>query len=350
MEIFIPHLKDRNIYMDEIISFSDCNYTFGDFKEYKSSYAIVNIQFPEAIFNWNVPTAEQLKDLEKEIIMWKKYSKLVYTLNDIESHYNVENKFNDLFKLIHKYADGVIHLGNYSYTNYKNLFTANCKHTVIYHPLYESLTKDFKTASFEHKFQLDFKDKYVVSVIGEVRSLEEIKLIFKIFKNIPIKDKFLVVPNMLTFTNLPPFFPYRFRNIYRRVKEFVFCYPLKRSQYFFGYKFLEYDYMVDLVKNSSLMIIPRIKNLNSGNLYLGISFDKPMIIPKGGNQTEIAELFNFPVLDLEKNNFKEVINSLLLLSNSAFFTSKEYLEMKEQFKASTIALQYDTFFNNLINN
>ena len=349
MEVFVPHLKDRNIYLDEIIYYSDCEFIFGDFNEYKNSNNIVNIQFPEAIFNWVVPTNEQLNDLEQKILMWKKHSKIVYTLNDIKSHYDKENKFADLFKLIQKHVDAVIHLGNYSLNKYKSIFSLNSKHTVIYHPLYDSLITDFRANNFEERFQLNLDEKYVVSVIGDIRSIEEVKLIFKIFKKIPHKNKFLVVPNMFAFMYLPTFFPYRFRSIYKKIEEFLFCFPLRKSQYFFGFKFMDYSYMVDLIEKSSLMIVPRIRNLNSGNFFLGLTFDKPMIVPRGGNQTEVAELFNFPLLDLKKENYKEIINASLALERGSFFKTKDYLEKKKKFKAEVIASLYDKFFHELIN-
>ena len=349
MEVFVPHLKDRNIYLDEIISFSNCNFVFGNFTEYKSSYPIVNIQFPEAIFDWIATIAEQLKEFEKKILLSKKHSKLVFTLNDMQSHYDVENNFADLFKLIRRHVDGVIHLGNYSLQKYKHLFSPSCTHAVIYHPLYESLINDFEASDFQVKFQLDLNNKFIVSVIGSVRSIEEVKLIFKIFRKIPHKNKFLVVPNMYLFRRLPAFVPYRFRKVYRKIEEKIFCFPLRKSQYFFGFKFLDYKYMVDLVQNSSLILIPRIRNLNSGNLYLGITFDKPMIIPKVGNLSEVADFFGFPILDLEKKITKEIIKSQLNLEESSFFVTNDYLEKKKQFKASVIAKQYDAFFYKLIN-
>ena len=348
MEVFIPHQNVNNIYLEEIIRYSNCDFIFGNLNEYKSSFKIVNIHFPEAIFNWNRPTDEQLEGLEKKILIWKKHSKVIYTLNDIESHYNQNNQFDALFKLIQKYADGVIHLGEYSLNKYKNLFSNNCIHTVINHPLYESLKENLSMDSFQDKYHLDFKNKYVVSVIGEIRSKEEVKLIFKIFSKIPLKNKFLVVPNMLSYRSLPKFFPYRFRKSYRKIQDFLFSFPLLKNQYFFSFKFVDYKYMVDLVNESSLMIVPRNKNLNSGNLYLALSFDKPVIIPKSGNQTEVAKLFNLPVLDLESKNYKEVIDAMVLDENP-FFKAADYLEKKERFKPQTIAVQYDTFFYKLIN-
>jgi len=319
MNVFIPHHKVLNIYFDEINKYASCKYVYGVLDDYKSIYKIVNIQFPEAIFSFRAPSKEQLIDLEEKILIWKKKSKIVLTINDIESHYDKERKFSTLFKLLYKYADGVIHFGNYSLNKYKSVFPEECQHKLINHPLYDSLLNGKEVFDFQDKFKIDFQDKYVVSAIGSFRSIEEVRLLFKIFRKIPVKNKFLVVPNMLQLLNPKYFRPYRFRNIYKYIYEKIICFPLKKEQYFFDHRFLEYGYMVDLVSNSSLMIIPRINNLNSGNLFLGLTFNKPMVIPKIGNLTEVAEYFNFPTLDLEKRNYNEVLLKLLDENRGKYF-------------------------------
>lgn len=349
MKVFVPHKKDRNVYFNEIIIFSKCDFTFGNFKDYNSSYEIVNIQFPEAIFDMVLPTKHQIEELETHLLLWKKHSKIVFTLNDAKSHYDIENKYNDLFSLLQKHVSGVIHLGNYSLENYSQYFSRDCKHVVIFHPLYESLLVNYKSENIENKFTLDFQHKYVVSVIGAIRSMEEVRLIFKIFKHIPKKNKLLIVPNMFQFVEKPDYIPYRFRKIYSYLAEKIFCFPLKRNHYFFGYKFIEYEYMIDLVQKSSLIIIPRIKNLNSGNLFLGLTFDKPMIISKIGNLTEVATFFNLPVIDLEKKNFKQEINKTLELINKDIYFDNEYIDKKKKFSPKIIAAEYDTFFKSLAN-
>ncbi|MES2239801.1 MAG: hypothetical protein V4497_06010 [Bacteroidota bacterium] len=335
--------------MDEIIFYSKYNFFFGNYTEYNNSYEIINIQFPEAIFDWKEPSQKQLKDLEENLIFWKKKSKIVFTMNDLKNHYDENNKFLELFKLVHRYADGVIHLGKYSYENYKCLFSFYCKHTVIYHPLYDTLLENFENNDFQKKFQINLDKKYVVAVIGAIRSFEEARLMLKVFKNIPRKNKILVVPQMIQFTNLPSFWPYRYRRLYKIVAEFVFCFPLLKKQYFFGFKFVEYSLIVDLLKRTDLMIIPRIRNLNSGNLFLGLTFDIPMIIPKVGNLTEIATLFDFPTLNLKEMNMKEVISHQVGLKSNYLVQKGDYIEKKKKFSASIIAKQYDDFFNIMIN-
>ena len=349
MKVFIPHKKDRNVYFDEIINFSKCQFIYGDFKNFNLDYDVVNIQFPEAIFNWSAPTEAELEDLEKELLIWKKYSKIVLTLNDAKSHYDLENKYNDLFTLIQKNVDGVIHLGNYSLENYSQCFSKGCKQVVIFHPLYESLLSNYKTQNIENKFSVDFESKFVVVAIGAIRSIEEFKLILKMFKNIPNKNKLLIVPNQFNFAKRPDYIPYRFRKIYTYLIHKYYCFPLIKSQYFFGYKFIDYEFMVDLVEKSSLILIPRIKNLNSGNLFLGLTFDKPMIIPKIGNLSEVATFFNLPVIDLSKKNFKQEINKTLELINKDHYFENEYINKKKKFSPTIIAAEYDTFFKSITN-
>lgn len=337
-----------NIYFDEINKYSTFKYLYGVLEDYKPIYEIVNIQFPEAIFSFAAPSKEQLDDLEVEILKWKRKSKIVLTLNDIESHYDKEHKFSALFKLLYKYADGVIHYGNYSLIKYKSVFPEECQHTLINHPLYDSLLNDKEVFDFQDKFKIDFQDKYVVSAIGCFRSIEEVRLLFKVFRKIPVKNKFLIVPNMVQLVNPKCFRPYRFRKLYKYVSEKIICFPLRKEQYFLANKFLEYGYMVDLVKNSSLMIIPRIKNLNSGNLFLGLTFNKPMVIPKIGNLTEVAEYFNFPTLDLEFRNYDEVLSIVTDKKINMIFESDEYNLKKEQFHPKKISQEYERFFKILI--
>lgn len=348
MNVFVPHKKDANIYLDEIMAFSKNNFVFGDYTENDTSFKIINIHFPDAIFDWKLPNSELLEALELQFQKWKQNAKIVYTLNDFTTHYDKYDEFSVLFKMVHKYADGVIHLGKYSLDNYSRFFSKNCLHTVIYHPLYDSLTK-LNSKDIQALIPVDLKDKYIVSVIGNIRSIEEMRLIIKIFKKLPIKNKILIVPRMLRFVSLPKYCPYRFRNVYKFLFVRIHTFPLSDKQYFFNDKFLDYPFITDLVKRSSLMIIPRIRNLNSGNLFLGLTFDKPMIMPAVGNLTEIGNLFKFPSFDLKKNNLNEVIHYIVNSKKADIFGTEEYISNKKLFHPREIARQYDDFFNLLLN-
>lgn len=349
MNVFVPHKKDFNIYFDEIINNSRSNFIFGGLDDYNPKYEIVNIQFPELIFNWKPPTKSQLEVLESNIIIWRDKSKLVYTLNDSKSHYDEKGEFDSLFKLIQKYADGVIHLGNFSLRSFKHLYTKECQHKVIHHPLYTSLLK-IDTINIEKEINLKFKDRFIVSVIGNVRSIEEVKFIFKSFRKIPQKNKLLIVPKMFYLLNLPRGFPYRFRKMYWYLIEKYYTFPLKKNQYYYGFNFISYPLMVDLLKKTDLILVPRLKNLNSGILYLGLTFDKPIFIAGIGNTTEIMKHFNLPYLDLVRKNFKKILSKETYNIIIQKLKSLEYLEKKKEFYPEKIAQDYESFFYSLINN
>ncbi|WP_026714566.1 hypothetical protein [Flavobacterium daejeonense] len=348
MKVLVPHQKDQNIYLDEIIKYSESEFVFGNFKDFNSSFDIVNIQFPEAIFDWKVPTQTELNELESQIRIWKMSSKIVYTMNDFKKHYDKKENFDNLFSLIHKNADAVIHLGNYSMQHCQKMFSEDCIHTIIHHPLYSSLLESGKRENIEEIYKIDLENKFVVSVIGGIRSKEEMKLIFKIFKKIPVKNKFLVVPRMFQFLEIPDYIPYRFRKKYRKLMESLYCLSLSKKQYYFNSLFLDYSYLINLVDRSSVIIIPRVRNLNSGNLFLGLTFDKPMVIPGIGNLTEEADNFGLPVFDIINNSYEDVINKVLELEHNSYFQTKQFQDKKKEYQPEKIAMKYDSFFKSLI--
>ena len=349
--VFIPHLQDKNRYLDEINIYSKSTFIYGNYKEYKKHYSIVNIQFPEAIFDWKLPTKKQLLELECYFVQWKKHSKIVYTMNDLKKHGSKEPMFDKLFQLVHKYADGVIHLGNFSLKEYSSLFSDKCQHKVIYHPIYASLAMDdFKTLDLQRIIPFDLNEKYIVSAIGSIRSKKEMRLILKIFKNIAIKNKVLIVPRMNQFATIPKFIPYRYRKLYRNIADKINFYSIRSEEYFIGNGFLEYDYLVDLVKKSNLLIIPRVDNLNSGNLFLGLTFDKEMVVPSVGNLTEILTLFKVPSFDFKKINKRTVNEFILSITNKPYDESIGYEQNKNKFQPSAIAAEHDVFFKFLIEN
>lgn len=347
MKVFVPHQKDRNIYLDEIIKYSESEFVFGNFKEFDSSFDIVNIQFPEAIFDWKQPSLQELSDLELCFLEWKKHSKIVYTMNDFQSHYDDNKDFECLFQLVYKYSSAVIHLGNFSMQEYKKYFLPECLHTVIFHPLYESLLSQ-ETNKINKIIPMNLEDKFIISVVGRIRSKEEMKLIFKIFRKLPLKNKFLIVPRMFQFIEIPDYIPNRFRKIYRKILEGFYCLTLSKKQYYFNSRFIDYSYLIDLVKRSSIMIIPRVRNLNSGNLFLGLTFDKPMLIPGIGNLVEVANDFGLPVFDIVNDSYKSVIHKVLELEHNSYFKTKQFQDKKKEYKPEKIAMKYDSFFKSLV--
>lgn len=347
--VFIPHLQDKNRYLDEIITYSKATFIYGNYKEYKNHYSIVNIQFPEAIFDWKMPTQEQLLELEDYFVQWKKHSKIVYTMNDLKEHCSDDIMFDKLFELVHKYADGVVHMGNFSLKEYASLFSQKCQHIVIYHPIYVSLAReDFKTSDVQKIIPVKLNGKYIVSVIGSIRSKKEMKLVLNIFKNIKTINKVLILPRVSQLGAVPKWLPCRFRKLYRNMATKISFYSIKGSEYYVANHFLEYEYLVDLVQKSNLLIIPRVDNLNSGNLFLGLTFKKNMLVPAVGNLSEVLHLFKIPYFNFKKIN-KSVVNDFIIaLENEPYYKKEVFIRNREQFLPENIAKKLDAYFKALL--
>lgn len=343
MKVFIPHKKDFNVYFDEIIAYSSHEFIFDNRDEYNTSFEIVNIHFPEAIFNWIPPTKEELYQLKSDLISWKQHSKLVLLFNDSQTHYDSGNTFKPLFDLINSNVDAVVHYGDYSIKKFKSRFPENCFHYKIKHPTYESLHK-VKPEGFEKKFNFSFKDKYVVSALGNIRSKEEALLVLKLFKAIPIKDKILIAPNMFNILQKPKGIPYRFRKIYTLFAKLWYFYPLNEKRFFLRFNHISYELMVDLVLKTSLIIIPRKTSLNSGVLFLGLTFNKPMLIPQIGNLTEVAKEFELPTLKLEEALSPQVNNIVnYYQSNNPYLNDNK----KKAYHPKNVASSLDKLLNTI---
>ncbi|KQB44221.1 hypothetical protein RCH33_3198 [Flavobacterium daejeonense] len=338
--------------MDGVIAYSSNEYVFGHFSEYKESYRIVNIQFPEAIFRWSAPSEEELIHFEKEILKWKRKSKIVYCMNDFESHFDKKKKFKKLFELIHRYSDLVIHLGFFSLQKYKGNFSDDCMQRVVKHPLYISLLDNFEIKNIQNLLPYNLSDKFIISVPGNMRSKNEFEFVLGIFEKLPMPNKFLIIPRMSKLVNVPDVLPYRFRKIYRDIMWAFYerrYLRVFRGQYYFMNNFLDYSFLTDLIQKSSLLIIPRIKNLNSGNLFLGLTFDKLMIAPSVGNLTEHINDFRLPVINHEVDSFDKIVSLVLESDFLNYSKTEEYKIKKDELHPKVISQQYDNIYQEVLN-
>lgn len=72
MKILLPFKKDQNPYLDELIIHSKHTYVYDNFRNYDTTFKIVNIHWPEALFEWYEPTSENLRELEENIKIGRK--------------------------------------------------------------------------------------------------------------------------------------------------------------------------------------------------------------------------------------------------------------------------------------
>lgn len=295
MKIFVPSSKDVNPYLDEILNYTKNEFVFDDFRNFKTEFQIVNIHWPESLFGWEEPTEIQLNQLEEEIKRWKLSSKLIYTFHDERSHSGMTPNYLKLFDLIETNADAFIHLGEYSKIKMLQRFP-KAAHHIIFHPLYENSFQIRNKLKVREKLKID-PAALVIMAPGRIRSVAERNMVLRAFKSISRRNKVLISNNMLAF---------HFQKDFRgrvKLKRFIDVNRLKTKMmykellppmYIFNFSFTGFDEFSDMMSAADLVFIPRINVLNSGNIFLGLSYKKIIVGPRIGNVGEFLSEFNFP--------------------------------------------------------
>ncbi|MFC2109197.1 hypothetical protein ACFLSU_01365 [Bacteroidota bacterium] len=334
MKVFLPFEESRNLYLKEIQNLFKGTFTYGEFKDYKPDYDIVNIHWPESLFKWLEPSVEQLNFLETQLELWKKHSKIIVVIHNEHPHYKKTKIFKKLYDLVLSNAHGFIHLGQYSKNIYFDKYN-NAMHTVIEHPLYTSFPNSISKIEARKKLNISSKAK-VILVFGVLRSEEEEKMMLNAFKKLKLPHKTLLVPR----------FNYHFLNKKNRVwRKFVRYFYTWHPQYFFKSKFVKNEEIQIFANAADVFWVVRKKGLNSGNVFLSWSFKKNVIAPQIGNMGEEVENVGGSVYD--PNNINSIKKAILKGLNTNF----NNLDIKkiEAHHPKMIANKFDNFFEKIIN-
>ncbi|MDT0557342.1 hypothetical protein RM697_01700 [Ichthyenterobacterium sp. W332] len=344
MKIFIPAQKDANLFFDEVITNSKHTYDFNNFDKYNPTYKIVLIHWPEQIFNWKEPLDQELIALRKAIKVWKKKSRIFYVVHNLERHLGMTPNFKALYDLIIYNADEFIHLGSFSEELFKTIYPLK-KHSVIFHPLYKNSFEQYCKSLARQKLGISENSLVVISP-GKIRSHEEATLLKDTFNEVKRKDKILLVPNMykkeLKLEFKGRYLLKKIIDIKKIIEYFHNGLHLKKFR--FSFSFVDRLTLSLMMSASDVVFIPRIKSLNSGNIFLGLTFKKIVVGPNIGNIGEFLDLFDFP-----KFNPKNIEESKVALKSAIeLYESNSYKyinEKLENFYPINVAKKWDMLFN-----
>lgn len=346
MNVFLPFERDKNPVLDEIEKHFNGNFIYDYYKNFDNhKIDVVNIHWPESIFNYAEPTLKQINDLEKELINWKGKAKIVFTRHNKHPHKNKSQRFIDLYNLIISYADGIIHMGNYSLKEFSENYEKfkATPSAIIYHPAYTLFKNKISKLQARKKLGL-LPNKKVILVFGSVRTYEELQLIIDSFNLLEEKNKHLLISNLNIYKKLPKTFKDRILKFTNsKIEKLKF--QLKKD-ITINYSFIENEEVQTYLNAADVLFIPRIDLLNSGNLFLGFSFKKVVVGPEIGNLTEFLQRTNNPTF-----NPKSSISASKALKKGLILSDKKGIEnytfVTEHCQPKDIAKSYYSFFNQL---
>ncbi len=342
MKIFSPFKKaEYHPYLNEIKKYSQNDFEYKDKKFFNPAYKIVNIHWPEAIFNWQEPTQNDLEDLEKTLKIWRNSATIIYTKHDIDRTKGTTPNFTKLFKIIEENTDVFIHLGEYSKKIYTEKYPGS-HHEIIVHPLLENSFRLSHTNEARSILGIN-KEAIVIIAPGNIRNFKERDMVLQSFKAINSTNKVLICTNMRNELRLD--FPGRVRiKKYLDVQKFIidrFRAKHLPPQYFFTYNALSNEALSLRMSAADIVLVPRIDILNSGIVFLGLTFGKVTVGPAIGNIEEQLKELNYPVFNPNSiSSVTEALEKGIRLHKSGEHTGSTLTK----YQSINVAKEYDRIF------
>ena len=286
MRILISSQYDsKNTYVTDIVdglkSYTDVICSISEFWESEENYDIVHLQWPEELFHWNTISKTDLQKIKDRFNYYKSSgTKLVATLHNEIPHRSKTDFEKELYNFVYNEVDAIVNLGNYS----TSLFP-NKKNVVIHHPNYD------KHIKVDQKIRTSFT---TFLSFGTIRTLEEESQIISGFIKANIKDSKLIIANSLVGKN--PYFNEGKLSL-RKWKYIFYLRRLQNQNIQLINRRLTDEEMNFYFNQADVVISPRIENLNSGVVFLGFSFGKPVVGPNIGNIGEFLTQTNNPTFE-----------------------------------------------------
>lgn len=252
-------------------------------------FDVIHIQWPEALFAFEEPSPPELDTLEIIFEKWKRRgASLVTTVHNEYPHGRDTEKFQRLYRITYEKSDALIHLGSVSEQVVRKRYASEIRDTrevVIPHGRYSYYSNDVDAIEAREELSLP-TDKPIMLAFGEIRSLEEARLLRNGFIEAQENDERLVVACRLPHRSLRDW-----KHITTRLPFWI------NSQIHLWESYIPADRVQIYLNAADVLVLPRINALNSGNVALGWTFGTVVVGPSTGVIGEMLRDQNCPTFE-----------------------------------------------------
>lgn len=294
-----------------------------------------NFECDVYLFHWPEYIGIDYNQTIKRLYELKQKGKLLIGIyHNKYPHFNPSEENLKLYKDFYLLMDGIIHLGEYSVSYFKELYPkATAKHIIISHPIYEDVPNTISKEEARKKLGIKQND-FTALCFGNLRNKSEVKLLYKIFNKIKLPNKKLLIAG-----GKIDHYQSRIENLYNKLYKYRFC----RNSVIHINKKINDKELQNYFNASDLLIIPRTDTMNSGVIYMGYFFKKAMLVPNVGN---------IPYTISKENNYIFDINKIEEISTIKFTDLQEkgknnYNFAIENFSQEIVAKKISSFINEL---
>lgn len=250
------------------------------FWEHKfSSKDIVHIEWVESLFNWNIPSDEEIENFRSRIEEVGKSCTLVYTAHnfDLMPTYG-DIKRREIMSLLEKYCSLICHLSESNFQAYVDhhkpaVDLSSVPHAVVphgdYQPYFDKPFKEFSDESLK-------SEKIKILVFGHIRTQAELDFCLGVGEELGT-EKYQMIFTGVIHPDL-----IHWKEIHSLKDNWDDSHGPRRIHFK-----VEDEKIIDLISKVDCMLIPRFERLNSGVQYLAHTLLKPCFVPQQYSMREV---------------------------------------------------------------
>lgn len=273
----------------------------GEFWEHAEAYDVVHLQWPEELFGWSYPTAEQVAAYRDRLAMLReKGIPIVYTRHNTLPHKGDMHSV-EAYRLTEEYADAVVHLGDCSRREFLAAHPGSRQlQIVIPHHIYEGVYDEGLTRG-EARQKLGIPvEGFVLLAFGAFRHAAERRLTWRAFRRLRVPRKFLLAPRLWPF----PLTGSHHRGVKRLAVRMLYfaahaAEKLARFRITTSGGLIPDADLPAYFAAADVVFIQRTGTLNSGNVPQAFAFGRVVAGPATGNSGELLTQTGNPVFDPE---------------------------------------------------
>jgi len=280
----------------------------------EGDFDVVHIHWPEYLsFEIEKSLGRRLEEgviprLSERLRHWRgRSARIVVHRHNVFPHQYRDPAFETLYETVYAHADAVVHMGETSKREYLARY-AGCFpcdrqiQSVIPHANFASYPNAVSKEAARRELGIR-PTRRTVLIFGGLGRREEADMALRAFYRLPGRDKMLLVPNWRETPRRIAWIRLKYW-----VRDLTRWYYRLHPWFNFGYGFVADERVQYYLNAADVLMVPRWRPLNSGNLILGFTFGKVVVGPDSGNVGEILRSTGNPTFD--PGNIASVVDAL----------------------------------------
>jgi len=286
----------------------DITHSSDDFWEMRGEFDVIHLHFPEYLTYpiqdsyTNGLTAEVIDETEKRLRFWAARARLIVTRHVLLPHDALKDPmWEKMYEMFYRYVDGVVHFAGASIVDFRQRYRDTVPfrereplHAIIPHHNYASLPNQISREEARAKLRIP-ANANVMLVFGAIRNFEERDLILRTFRDLNVPGKILLVSRWREKLAKVSWIRLKYW-----LRDLTRLYYRLHPRYLFNYGFVEEADTQLYLNAADVLLIPRLRVLNSGNITLGMTFGRVVVGPDSWDVGELLREMANPVFDPDK--------------------------------------------------